>query len=157
MLRIAERLSIARRPVVAWMLAAALALVVLGIALPSGTLSAAIARKQDDVARTALLLQGARKHIADSQALTRAPTRPRTDDPRAAIERALAQQGLQPTPAASHPTEGRVGVVIADAPFDRIVRAIDALAHDEGLHIVEARFTALVDPGRVRAELAFAR
>src|SRR3954453_13756272 len=155
MLPIVSRANIANRPVVAWTVAV-LALVVLGIALPFGPLASAIAKKRDDVTRTALLLQVARKHVADSQALTRAVPRPRSDDPRAAMERVLARQRLQST-TASPAIEGRFGVVIADAPFEAIVRAIDALARDEALHVVEARFTALADPGRVRAELVFAR
>ena len=134
-----------------------LALVVLGIAVSFGPLASAIAGKQDDVTRSALLLQVVRKHVADSQALTRATSPPRSDDPRAAIERVLARHRLQPTTGGPPATEGRFGVVIADAPFDGIVRAIDALARDEALRVVEARFTALVDPGRVRAELVFAR
>jgi len=156
MLHIADRWSIAHRPVVAWTLAM-LALVVLGIAVSFGPLASAIAGKQDDVTRSALLLQVVRKHVADSQALTRATSPPRSDDPRAAIERVLARHRLQPTTGGPPATEGRFGVVIADAPFDGIVRAIGALARDEALHVVEARFTALVDPGRVRAELVFAR
>jgi type II secretory pathway component PulM len=156
MLRIVKRVNSLGRPVV-WCLWATLALVALVIALPFGPLASAIARKQDDVTRTALLLQVARKHVADSQALARTPARPRSDDPRATIERVLARHGLQPTPSASPAVEGRFGVVLADASFDAIVRAIDTLARDEALHVAEARFTALVDAGRVRAELAFAR
>lgn len=156
MLHIADRWSIAHRRVVAWTLAM-LALVVLGIAVSFGPLASAVAGKQDDVSRSALLLQVARKHVADSQALTRATSPPRSDDPRAAIERVLARHRLQPTTGGPPAADGRFGVVIADAPFDGIVRAIDALARDEALHVVEARFTALVDPGRVRAELVFAR
>ncbi len=156
MLHIVERWNIDHRPVVAWTLAM-LALVVLGIAVSFGPLAAAIAGKQDDVRRSALLLQVARQHVADSQALTRATSPPRSDDPRIAIERVLARHRLHPTTGGSPAAEGRFGVVIADAPFDGIVRVIDTLARDETLHVVEARFTALVDPGRVRAELVFAR
>jgi len=136
---------------------AMLALVVLGLALPAGPLASAIARRQDDVTRSRLLLEVARKHVADSQALLRTSPAPRNGDARASIERVLAQRGLRAAPSSAPPSEGRFAVVIPDAPFDDVVRAIDALARDEALHIVEATFTGLVDAGRVRAELAFAR
>jgi type II secretory pathway component PulM len=149
------RIADAHRGVVA-VIAALVAAAVVALALPSGPLAAAIARKRDDVAQTSVLLDLARKGIADNQSLARAVPASNAAEIRAAATRILAQHGLQPAP--SDPAQdGAYRVVIANARFDDVVRAVDALAHEGALFLVEGTFTALVDAGRVRADLTFAR
>jgi type II secretory pathway component PulM len=53
--------------------------------------------------------------------------------------------------------EGPLRIVVEVAPFDALIRALDALAHEDGVRAVEAIVSARVDPGTVRAELALTR
>ena len=116
----------------------------------------ATARAREDVARNRLMLDVARARTAESLALAHADVPARTGDVRAAIERVLLAQGLHGEPVAAQ-AAGAQSLVIEAAPFDALVRAIDALARDEGVRVVEATLTARVDPGTVRAELVLAR
>jgi type II secretory pathway component PulM len=131
----------------------------LGIALWLGAapLTAAIARAEADVARSRLVLEIARERIADSESLARAAPPSRAGEMRAAVDGVLARHGLQSAPVDARSSDGRHTVVIAQARFEALVAALDALAADEGIHVAEATLSALVDPGAVRAELTFAR
>jgi type II secretory pathway component PulM len=141
------------------MLVSVASVIVIALALIVGAapLRSSIARGEDSVARSRLMLEIARERVADSEGLARISSPLRVGDTRAAVERVLARHVLQAAPAALRPAEGRVGIVIAAGHFDAIVRALDALARDEGVHLVEGTITALVDPGAVRAELTLAR
>jgi type II secretory pathway component PulM len=76
-------------------------------------------------------------------------------DRRAAIERVLAEHGLRFVRDAQDAGANRY--VIESAPFDVLVRTLDALARDANARVVDATLAARVEPGTVRAELAFAR
>ena len=139
-----------------WSTIGLLVTVVIAI-LATPPLTAAIARAEADVARDTRLLQNARKSIADGEALARSASPARASDVRAAVEATLARYGVRATPVATPAADGHIGVVIGDASFDTLVRALDVLARSDAVQVVEARVTALVEPGRVRAELTFGR
>jgi type II secretory pathway component PulM len=50
-----------------------------------------------------------------------------------------------------------VSAVLGSVPFDTLVRVLDDLARAEHVRVIEARITARVEPGTVRAELALGR
>ncbi|MGE5666565.1 MAG: type II secretion system protein GspM [Betaproteobacteria bacterium] len=127
---------------------------VLWIVLP---LQDAVARAGEDLARERALLATARRHVAEDAGLARAIAPARAGDAASAIDRVLAQSGLSPLAAAHAGADGRIEVVVPDAGFDALVRALDALSREEGIRVVEATLLARVTPGSVRAELAFAR
>jgi type II secretory pathway component PulM len=114
----------------------------------------AIARAGEDVAHQRALLDVVRARIAENVALERAA--PVTGgDQRAAIERVLGEHGLRFVREARDADGDRY--VIESASFDVLVRALDALARDAHARVVDATLAARVEPGTVRAELAFAR
>jgi len=120
-------------------------------------LTAAIDRAQGDVARMRSVLDVAQARIADSASLARTPPPLHAGDLRTAVDRVLARHELRAAPVASATTEGRYAVVVDDARFDAVVAALDALARDEGVHVVDATLAARVEPGRVRADMTFTR
>ena len=122
-----------------------------------GPLRAAIARGGADVTRARLMLQVARERAADNARLVRATPPPRSGDAREAVERVLARRSLQAAPMAGSTPDQGVAIVIASGRFDAVVGMIDALARDEGVELIAATLTALVDAGAVRAELTFRR
>jgi len=77
-------------------------------------------------------------------------------DVRAAVERVLDARGLRGA-AQLDARDGRVGVVLGTVPFDTLVRLLDDLARADRVRALEARITARVDPGTVRAELTLGR
>ena len=100
----------------------------------------------------------ARERIAETEALARAASAPAsTADIRSAVTRVLGEHSLASAPVEAKSAGARFAVVVADARFDAIVNALDALARNEGIRLVEGTVTARVDPGSVRAELTFAR
>ena len=114
----------------------------------------AIARAGEDLMHQRALLDVVRARIAENVALDRAA--PVTGgDRRAAIERVLAEHGLRFVRDAQDTDGNRY--VIESAPFDVLVRALDALARDAHARVVDVTLAARVEPGTVRAELAFAR
>lgn len=133
------------------------ALIVVVTAWPNGPLASAIERKRDDVARKSQLLLTARKNVSDSQALSSAPRPQRSGDPRAVVDKVFAAVGVQASRGSGANDDGQASVVIGNASFDDIVRAIDTLARDEAIQLVDGTITRLVDRGRVRADLVFAR
>jgi type II secretory pathway component PulM len=128
--------------------------VVVAIAL-TWPLRDAIARAREDVARQRALLEVARTRVAENATLERAPA-VADGDRRAAIERVLSERGLSFARVDAQDGDG-VRYVIDSAPFDALVRALDALARDAHARVVDASLAARVEPGTVRAELAFAR
>ena len=143
-----------RRPWLAFALVAAIAVAVAIVAIP---LRDAIARARDDLARNRLVLAAAHGRAAESVTLAHAGAPAKSGDVQAAIDRVLAAHGLRHAPVTAHASDGAPGIVIEAAPFDALVRALDALARDEGVRVVEATLTARIDPGTVRAELVLAR
>jgi type II secretory pathway component PulM len=147
--------SYGRLPVsrAAWLALGVLVAIVLAVAL-TWPLRDAIARAGEDLAHQRALLDVVRARIAENVALERAA--PLTGgDRRAAIERVLAEHGLRFVRDAQDADGNRY--VIESAPFDVLVRTLDALARDAHARAVEATLAARVEPGTVRAELAFAR
>jgi type II secretory pathway component PulM len=116
-----------------------------------------IARDREDVARNRLVLDVARARVADDVTLARASVAAKSDDLRAAIERVFASHGLRYAALDAQVSEGVLRVVLEAAPFDVLVRALDALSREEGVRVTDATLTARVDRGTVRAELALAR
>ena len=78
-------------------------------------------------------------------------------DVRSAVTRVLGERSLAIAPVDAKSKDGRFAVVVAEARFDAIVNALDALARTEGIQLVEGIVTARVESGSVRAELTFAR
>ena len=120
--------------------------------------TAALSRARADVARTRVELAIARERTAETESLVRqAVASSRTADVRSTVTRVLGEHSLPSAPVEAKSADGRFAVVVADARFDAIVNALDALARNEGIRLVEGTVTARVDPGSVRAELTFAR
>jgi type II secretory pathway component PulM len=117
----------------------------------------AITRSGEDVMRNRLMLDVARARAAENVALARSNVPARNGDPRSAIERVLAVNGLRYTALDPQRGDSAQRIVIEAAPFDALIRALATLARQEGLRVTDASFTARVDPGTVRAELAFTR
>jgi len=116
-----------------------------------------IARTRDDVARNRMMLEIARSRSSEAATLGRAQTPVRTGDASAAIDRVLDREGVEHTSAPGDAGGGAVKVVLPQVAFDTLVRALAALAAEEGVHVVEASILARVEPGQVRAEIALAR
>ncbi len=73
------------------------------------------------------------------------------------VDRVLAQHGLAPLSPAHADADGRIDVVIPDAAFAALVRALDDLARESDIRVVAATLLARVEPGSVRAEFVLAR
>ncbi|MBU6486171.1 MAG: type II secretion system protein M [Betaproteobacteria bacterium] len=129
------------------------AVILLWIVVP---LQDAVGRARADLARERMNLATARSELAEDASLAHAIAPARAGDAAAAVDRVLAAHGLVPLSRA-HADDGRIDVVIPDARFDALVRALDVLLHDEGVRVVEATLLARVAPGSVRAELALTR
>jgi type II secretory pathway component PulM len=141
-------------------LLAAAALVVvaaLGWTVVWQPMTADIARLQRDNARDHAVLDAARAQAADLIALAR-DTRPAPGaDPRAAVERVIAERGLRPAVASIDVQDGRVRVLFTSVRFDTLAAVLDALARADGVRLADAVLTTRVEPGTIRAELTFVR
>jgi type II secretory pathway component PulM len=99
----------------------------------------------------------ARKMADEMASLARtAPVR-RATDARAELERVLGERGLRRAVTQLDWQDERARIVFANVGVDALVALLDALHRDAQLRIVEATFTARVEPGTVRAELTLAR
>jgi type II secretory pathway component PulM len=114
-----------------------------------------------DIARTHDELDRDRDVLAVLRTYVEAPTATTTPAPpgdaRGAVIRALDARNLRASASAIEAREGRVSVVLGAAPFDAVVLLLDDLARTDGLRVIEARVTARVEPGTVRAELTLGR
>ncbi|HSN34540.1 MAG TPA: type II secretion system protein GspM [Ideonella sp.] len=117
----------------------------------------ALARAGEDLVRERALLAAARRQVAEDASLARAVAPARAGDAASAVDRVLAQHDLVPLSPAHAGADGRIDVVIPEARFDALVRALDALSRQEGVRVAEATLLARVTPGSVRAELALVR
>ncbi|HEY7788132.1 MAG TPA: type II secretion system protein GspM [Casimicrobiaceae bacterium] len=135
-------------------IAVAIAAALVAFAFP---LREAIARARDDVARNRLVLDIARARVAANATLIRAVAPARSPDLRAATDREMTKRGLSYAVVDAPTGEGSLRIVIAAAPFDTLIRALDTLAHTDGVRVSDASVSARVDPGTVRAELALTR
>lgn len=120
-------------------------------------MNADIARLQRDLPRAHGVLATARAQADALVALQRTSAGAKSTDPRAAVERVLAERGLRPAVTALDAQEGRVRLTFAAVRFDALVAFLDALARTDGLRAVDAVLAARVEPGTVRAELTLAR
>lgn len=136
-------------------LAAAIVAILLLLALQP--LTAAIDRAQSDVERSRSMLDVARGRVADSASLARTTPPLHAGDVRAAVDRVMSRHGLRAAPVPADAADSRYAVVVEDARFDALVAALEALMRDEGIHVTAATLAALVEPGRVRADLTFTR
>ena len=125
-----------------------------GLWLP---MEADIARLQRDLPRAHGVFATARAQADDLVALQRTSVPVKSADPRAAVERVLAERGLRPAVAALDVQDGRVRLTFAAVRFDALIGLLDALARTDGLRAVDAVLAARVEPGTVRAELTLAR
>ncbi|MEO8754796.1 MAG: type II secretion system protein GspM [Casimicrobiaceae bacterium] len=116
-----------------------------------------IARLARDLPRAHGVLAAARAQAGELIALQRASGTARSGDPRAAVERVLAERNLRPAVTALDVQDGRVRLTFAAVRFDTLVAMLDSLARTDGLRAVDAVLAARVEPGTVRAELTFAR
>ncbi len=114
-------------------------------------------RLERDGPRDRLLLAAARAQAADLVATQRANAGGPAGDPRAAVERVLAERGLRGAAGTLDVQDGRVRLGFPAVRFDALVGFLDALATREGLRAVDATLTARVEPGTVRADLTLAR
>ena len=116
-----------------------------------------IARLKRDLPRAQAVLATARAQAEALAALQRTSALAKSGDPRAAVERVLAERSLRPAVTALDVQEGRVRLTFAAVRFDTLVALLDALARTDGLRAVDAVLAARVEPGTVRAEITFAR
>jgi type II secretory pathway component PulM len=119
--------------------------------------NADIARLQRDLPRAHAVLATARAHADALVALQRTSASAGSTDPRAAVERVLAERSLRPAVTALDVQDGRVRLTFAAVRFDALIALLDALARTDGLRAVDAVLAARVEPGTVRAELTLAR
>ena len=116
-----------------------------------------IARSRENVAHDRALLDVARARTAESVTLASANAPAKNGDVRAAVDRVLAANGLRYIALDAQRGDATTRVVIEAAPFDALIRALDALMREEGVRVADASLAARVDPGTVRAELALTR
>jgi type II secretory pathway component PulM len=102
-------------------------------------------------------LAAARKTTEEAAGLARTPAAPAAADPRATLDRILAQQNLRGAVTQLDWQEGRARVVFAAVPYDTLIALLEALQREGNLRVVDATLTARVDAGTVRAELTLAR
>jgi type II secretory pathway component PulM len=114
-----------------------------------------IARLSRDLPAAQSALAAARAQADSLVALQRAQPPVKGGDPRAAVERALAERNLRP--AVSLVADGGVRLTFNAVRFAALPDFLQSLAHTDGLRAVEASVTARVEPGTVRAELTLAR
>ncbi len=120
-------------------------------------MSADIARMERDLPRERAVLATARAQADDLAATRRAGAEFRAGDPRAAVERLLAERGLRGAVSALDVNDARVRLTFSAVRFDALVGWLDAARARDGLRAVEAVVAARVEPGTVRAELTLAR
>ena len=139
------------------LLRAGTAIVVLSVlyAIAWQPLSRDIARTRDALARDRAALAVVRGYV-DAPSPT-SPAAVPVADARAAVARALEARGLRAAASQIEARDARVAVVLGAVPFDALVQVLDDLARTDGIRAVEARVTARVEPGTVRAELTLGR
>lgn len=116
-----------------------------------------IERMERDRVLTARVLAAARAQADDIATLQRTAPPVRTTEPRAALERVLAERGLRSGAGALDTKEGRTRVTLDAVRFTDLVALLDGLARADGLRVVEATLATRIEPGMVRAELIFVR
>jgi type II secretory pathway component PulM len=108
------------------------------------------------LARDAIALADARERSAEiaSRARSAAPV---TADAKSELERVLAQTDVRAALTQLDWQDGRARLTFAAVGFEALVRALEALQREARLRVIDAKLTARVEPGTVRAELTLAR
>ena len=78
-------------------------------------------------------------------------------EPLTAVTRALDARNLRASASQLEAREGRVMLLLGAVPFDALVAFLDDLARTERVRALDARITARVERGVVRAELTLGR
>lgn len=149
-----QRADFSRRPAFARLAIVAALVVATVVAL---RLHDAIARERENVSRNRVVLGAARARAAENATLARTNVVAKNGDLRVSIEHVFAGHALPYRVLDAQAGEGPLRIVIEAAPFDALVRALDALSREDGVRVTDATLTARVDPGTVRAELELAR
>lgn len=103
-------------------------------------------------------LADARREADEIAGLARNAPAPPSGDVRAAIDGALASQGLRSAAASIERLDGERWRITFDAiAFDALTSLLDALQRDAGVRAAEVSVTARVEPGQVRAEVTLTR
>ena len=105
----------------------------------------------------ATALAAARKMAEEGTGLARNSPPAVPTDARIGLERILVQQGLRPAVTQLDWQDGRARIVFAAVGYDALIVALETLQRDEKLRVTEARITARVESGMVRAEVTVAR
>ncbi len=148
----AQPVSVQRR----WRWAAILAASVVAIAAFAQPLVRSADASRAALARDATALADARARSAEIASLARGAA-PAAADAKSELERVLARAGLRPAVTQLDWQDGRVRLTFAAVGFDALVRALETLQREARLRVVDAKLTARVDVGTVRAELTLAR
>lgn len=133
-----------------------LVLIVLAVAyaLAYAPLTHDIERTREALMRDRATLAALQRH--PMPAAGHAAALPVASDPRTSIDQALQARGLRHAATQVDVREGRATLVMEAVPFQAVVQLVDDLSRNVRLRLVEARVTARVEPGTVRAELTFA-
>jgi type II secretory pathway component PulM len=102
-------------------------------------------------------LADARRQADEIAGLARNAPAPPAGDARAAIESALARQGLKPSGAIERIEGERWRMTLDAIAFDGLTSLLDALQREAGVRATEVSVTGRVEPGQVRAEVTLAR
>jgi type II secretory pathway component PulM len=108
------------------------------------------------LARDAIALADARATVAEIASLARGSA-PAMPDAKSELERVLVQTGLRPAVTQLDWQDGRARLTFAAVGFDALVRALETLQREARLRVIDAKLTARVDAGTVRAELTLGR
>ena len=103
-------------------------------------------------------LAEARRQADEIAGLARNASAPPSGDVPAAIDGALASQGLKSAAGSIERLDGERWRVTFDAiAFDALTALVSALQRDAGVRAAEVSVTARVEPGQVRAEVTLTR
>jgi len=139
-----------------WRWAAIVAALVVAIAVVAQPLVRSADATRSALAHDAIALAEARARSVEIASLSRTAV-PAAGDAKSELDRVLAQSGLRPAVTQLDWQDGRARLTFAAVGFDALVRALETLQREARLRIVDAKITARVDPGTVRAELTLAR
>lgn len=103
------------------------------------------------------VLADARRQADEIVGLARNAPTPPAGDVRAAIESALARQGLKPSGAIERIEGERWRMTFDAISFDALTSLLDTLQRDAGVRAAEVSVTGRVEPGQVRAEFTLTR
>jgi type II secretory pathway component PulM len=99
----------------------------------------------------------ARRQADEIAGLARNAPTPPAGDARAAIESALARQGLKPSGAIERIEGDRWRMSFDAIAFDALASLLDMLQRDAGVRAADVSVTGRVEPGQVRAEVTLTR